>query len=158
MVNRSGSAYERSIEKGRVEMGLWETEAIPLTMPRTGALSTFASYASEVQDPSTEEPRTAPATKPKLSERMKTLLAEYGGIAIGLYFAIFGLVFAGFAVAIAAGFDVEGAGETTGLIGAAWLATKLTQPFRIIGTLALTPLVARLWWKLRGGRPERQPR
>jgi hypothetical protein len=75
-------------------------------------------------------------------ERLKALLAEYGRIAIYTYFAIFLLVFAGFAIAIAAGVPVESAAGKAGVFGAAYLATKLTQPLRILGTLALTPLVA----------------
>ena len=126
-------------------------------MPRTGALSSTSRYASRVPDSSTDDrspPATgaAPAAKPSLTERLKLLLAEYGRVAIILYFTIFFLVLAGFAIAISAGFDVEGAGETTGLIGAAWLATKVTQPIRIIVTLALTPLVARGWEWVKGKR------
>lgn len=121
-------------------------------MPRTGALSSIASYAQGVQDAPPVEPAPPAVAKPKLSERLKALLEEYGKVAIVLYFTIFGLVFAGFAVAISAGFDVEGAGETTGLLGAAYLATKLTQPIRILATLALTPFVARGWKWIRGQR------
>jgi hypothetical protein len=77
-------------------------------------------------------------------ERLKNLLAEYGKIAIYVYLGIFAVVFAGFAVAIQSGMKVESATGKAGLIGAAWLATKVTQPLRILAALALTPLVARL--------------
>lgn len=92
-------------------------------------------------------------TKKPLSQRLKELLADYGSIALTIYLAIFALVFAGFAIAIAAGFGSESAGSIAGTAAAAWVATKLTQPFRIAGTLALTPLVAALWHRYRG-RPE----
>lgn len=77
-------------------------------------------------------------------EKLKALLAEYGSLAITIYFIIFGAVLAGFAIAISAGFEVEGTAGTAGTIGAAWLATKLTQPLRIGATLLLTPIVAKL--------------
>ena len=93
--------------------------------------------------------------KKPLKERLTALLAEYGKIALYLYFAIFFLVFAGFTFAIAAGVEVESASGTAGLIGAGWVATKLTQPIRIAATLALTPVVGRLlaWRRARRGTP-----
>ena len=77
-------------------------------------------------------------------EKLKALLAEYGRVAIWTYFAIFALVLAGFVLAIAYGFDIESAKGGAGTLGAAYLATKATQPLRIAATLALTPLIARL--------------
>jgi hypothetical protein len=79
-----------------------------------------------------------------MRERWKQLLVEYGKIALIVYLVIFALVFAGFAVAIGAGYQPEGAAGSAGLLGAAWVATKLTQPLRILATLALTPIVGRL--------------
>ncbi len=78
-------------------------------------------------------------------ERWKKLLAEYGMLALYLYFAIFAVVLVGFAVAIQLGVKVESTAGKAGLWGAAWLATKVTQPLRILATLALTPLVAQLF-------------
>ena len=97
-------------------------------------------------------PETPP--KPSLMDRLKAHLAEYGEIAIVIYFSIFGLVFAGFIVAINVGAQAETAGGWAATIGAAYGATKLTQPLRILGTLVLTPLIARLW---RGRRPTPPP-
>lgn len=88
--------------------------------------------------------------KKPLSQRLKDLLAEYGSIALTIYLAMFALVFAGFAIAIAAGFGSDSATGIAGTAAAAWVATKLTQPFRIAGTLALTPLVAALIHRYRG--------
>jgi hypothetical protein len=82
--------------------------------------------------------------KKSMKEKLTALLAEYGKVAIYLYFAIFALVFGGFIIAIAAGVEVESAAGGAGLVGAAWLATKITQPLRILATLALTPIVGRL--------------
>jgi hypothetical protein len=81
-------------------------------------------------------------------ERLKALLNEYGPIAAATYFAIFGLVLAGFAIAIHAGVKVESAAGSAGTLMAAYVATQLTKPLRIGATLLLTPLIARvLRWK-----------
>jgi len=82
--------------------------------------------------------------------RLKNLLAEYGKLALYVYFAIFALVLSGFALAIQMGISVESAAGKAGIWGAAVLATKGTQPLHILATIALTPLVARL---LRRRRP-----
>lgn len=82
-------------------------------------------------------------------EKLKALLAEYGNIALGTYIVIWLATLAGFAIAISMGVDVESASGGVGLLGASWVATKLTQPFRIAGTLAATPLVAAALRKLR---------
>jgi len=87
-----------------------------------------------------------------MKDRLEALLAEYGKVALLTYFAIFALVFAGFAIAISLGVHVESASGTAGTLGAAYVATKLTQPIRIIATLALTPLLARLV-KMVGRKP-----
>jgi hypothetical protein len=92
--------------------------------------------------------------KPTMRGRMAELLAEYGKLALVLYLIIFALVFTGFLVALAAGVRVESAAGSAGLVGGAWLATKLTQPVRILAALALTPLVARALGWARARRPE----
>jgi hypothetical protein len=76
--------------------------------------------------------------------RLEALFAEYGMTAITTYFVIFGLVLAGFAVAIQQGADVESAQGSAGVLAGAWIATKVTQPLRIAATLLLTPIVARV--------------
>lgn len=83
-------------------------------------------------------------------ERLKALLAEYGSVAIWTYFGLFFVVLGGFAAAIALGLDIDSAKGGAGVLGAAYVATKLTQPLRIAGALALTPLVARLVRRTRG--------
>ncbi|MFO0635898.1 MAG: hypothetical protein U0168_23915 [Nannocystaceae bacterium] len=87
-------------------------------------------------------------------EQLREHFAEFGGIAIATYFAIFFLTWAGFVVAIRMGVEVDGAAENTGTIGAAYVATKLTQPLRIIATLALTPAVAGVWFRISGRKRE----
>jgi hypothetical protein len=92
----------------------------------------------EADTTKTTEPR------PSTAERLKALIDKYGQLALIIYFVIFGVVFVGFIVAIKAGVQVRSAVSGAGLVGAAWVATKLTQPLRIIATLALVPFVARL--------------
>lgn len=85
---------------------------------------------------------------------MKAIFAEYGTLAIVVYLILFALVLAGFTVAIALGIETQSAAGSAGTLAAAWLATKLTQPLRIVATLAITPLAARGLKQLRRGRPE----
>lgn len=78
------------------------------------------------------------------------MFEEYGSLAITIYFVIFALVFLASGAAIYFGMEIEGATQGAGLAAGAWLATKLTQPFRILATLALTPIVA----KFRNRKPK----
>jgi hypothetical protein len=82
-------------------------------------------------------------------EKFKALLEVYGRVAVVVYFGIFLSTLAGFAIAISFGMELESAKGGAGLLMASWLATKLTQPLRIAGTLALTPIVARVLNKKR---------
>lgn len=77
-------------------------------------------------------------------QRLKTLLAEYGRLALYTYLTLFVLVLLGFAGAIHLGVRTESTAGKAGLWGAAWLATKVTQPLRVLATVALTPLVAQV--------------
>jgi hypothetical protein len=77
-------------------------------------------------------------------QRLKALLAEYGRLAIYIYLVIFVVVLLGFAGAIHLGVNTQSTVGKAGLWGAAWLATKVTQPLRILATVALTPLVAQV--------------
>jgi hypothetical protein len=87
---------------------------------------------------------TPPKPKPTLRARLTELVEKYGKLALIIYFVLYGIVFAGFLIAIPAGFHVHTTTTSVGLLGTAWVATKLTQPLRILATLALVPLVARL--------------
>ena len=82
-------------------------------------------------------------------QRLKNLLAEYGRLALYTYLVLFVVVLVGFAGAIHLGVHTESTAGKAGLWGAAWLATKLTQPLRILATVALTPMVAQVLkrWK-----------
>lgn len=83
--------------------------------------------------------------KPPLSVRLKALVDAYGPVALVLYLSIFALTITGAAVAIRFfGWQPEGVAGTGGLLFVAWASAKALQPLRILLTLALTPLVARL--------------
>lgn len=86
-------------------------------------------------------------------EKLKALLEEYGRVAIYTYFTIFLLVLAGAAIAISAGYKPESTSGGAGVLLSAWVVTKLTQPFRIAGTLALTPVIAAVLKKWRKQHP-----
>jgi len=88
-----------------------------------------------------------------MKDRLEALLQKYGKLALIIYFSIFGLVLAGFAIAIRAGVQVESAAGEAGTLAAAWVATKLTQPLRIVATLVLTPIVGKVLEKFRKPPP-----
>ena len=85
--------------------------------------------------------------------KLKALLEEYGRVAVWTYLVIWMAVLGGFAVAISAGFEPSTAKGDAGALISAWVATKLTQPLRIVATLGLTPLVARVVRGLRAKSP-----
>lgn len=82
-------------------------------------------------------------------EKLKAHLEEYGRVAIWTYVIIWLTVLAGFIIAISAGVAVSTTSGGAGVLLSAWLATKLTQPLRIAGTLAATPVIAALLKKWR---------
>jgi hypothetical protein len=86
---------------------------------------------------------------------MKGLIAEYGMVALGVYWAIFfvsiGLFWVLLRMGIQAsdvlsrlGLQMEGTAGTAGTLGVAYVATKLLQPVRIALTFVLTPVVGKL--------------
>jgi len=91
-------------------------------------------------------------------EKLKLLLEEYGRIVLWVYLVIWLVVLGSFALVISAGFNVKSVSTSgLGVLGAAWLATKLTQPLRIAATLVLTPAISAALKKWRGrGKPQAQ--
>lgn len=79
-----------------------------------------------------------------MRKELKQVLAEYGRLALVVYAAIFLAVLAGSWIAIRLGWRPESASGGVGTLAAAYLVTKLAQPLRIVVTLALTPLVAKV--------------
>jgi len=88
-----------------------------------------------------------------LKDRLKQLMVEFGALALWVYFGIFAVVLVGFALAIRFGLGVESTAGTAGVWGAAWVSTKLTQPLRILATLALTPVVMQVLHRIKRRPP-----
>ncbi len=88
----------------------------------------------------------------KKRKGIKELLAEYGGVAMTVYFAIFFACLGLFFLSIQAGIDLSqydwfsGTLGQAGTLGVAYAATKVIQPLRIGLTVLLTPFVAK-WTK-----------
>jgi hypothetical protein len=76
------------------------------------------------------------------------VLAEYGPIALVVYFSIFFAVLITCWVAIHLGWQPESAIGAAGAFTGAYLATKVTQPLRIAATLVITPFAARVVHRL----------
>jgi hypothetical protein len=76
---------------------------------------------------------------------LKSILAEYGPIAVVVYLTIFFAVLLTAWGAIHLGWQPSSLTANVGTFTAAYLATKLTQPARIASTLALTPIVAKVY-------------
>jgi hypothetical protein len=109
-------------------------------MEPTPTVFTFAR--SGVRDRGLTSPSASgPET---LKDRLQKFMVEYGSLGLYVYFGIFAAVLVGFATAIKFGIQVESAAGTAGTWGAAYVATKLTQPLRILATIAVTPLVVRI--------------
>jgi hypothetical protein len=96
-----------------------------------------------------------------MRKTFKELLAEYGTVAVVVYFTIFFGVWVGAWAAIQRGVDLRALAARVGLSpngtvanlgawGAAYIFTKLLQPVRIGVTVLLTPLVVRLYERVRG--------
>jgi hypothetical protein len=101
--------------------------------------------------------------KPSMRERFNALLAEWGPLLLVVYFSIFAIVLIGFALAIKLGFGIGTAATdqqggswvgAAGTWGAAWVATKLTQPLRIAATVLITPPLGALLRRLRPRAPK----
>ncbi|AKF79250.1 hypothetical protein SAMN05443572_101254 [Myxococcus fulvus] len=77
-------------------------------------------------------------------ERFKTLMLEYGPLALVTNYVILGLVVVGFYVAIRMGFQPSGTGEQAGTWAAAYVASQVVKPLRFAAVFVLTPLIARI--------------
>jgi hypothetical protein len=116
-----------------------------LDASKWGMVGTMETVEPPVTPNPNETPTTqAVAAKPSLKERFKTLMAECAVLAIIVYFSIFFACLFAFAVLLHLGFEVKGAGGNAGVLAGAWAAAKLTQPIRIMATLAITPALERV--------------
>lgn len=78
------------------------------------------------------------------------IMAEYGTVAVVVYFSIFFLVLFSAWTAIHFGWQPQSVVGNVGSFTAAYLATKVTQPLRIASTLVLTPVIARGYERFTG--------
>jgi hypothetical protein len=87
-----------------------------------------------------------------VKKSLQRILAEYGPIAVVVYFTIFfGVLFSAWG-AIHFGWRPESVAGNVGTFTAAYLVAKVTQPARIALTLLLTPVVGRIHRQLAGKR------
>lgn len=93
-----------------------------------------------------------------LVTRFRDLLLEYGVIALIVHYVIFALVIVGFWAAIRAGWEPTTTVASVGSWTAAYIATKVTQPLRIVATLAITPFIARIYERMTGKSAGSPPR
>jgi hypothetical protein len=85
-------------------------------------------------------------------KKLQAIFTQYGPIAVAVYFGIFFIVLLGFWSAIQFGWRPDSLSANVGGLTAAYLATKVTQGFRIAATLALTPIAAKVYERV-SGRP-----
>ncbi len=100
------------------------------------------------------------ATAPKklsLKERLKATIKDYPQVAIFTYLALSAIAIIGFSIAIGVGVEPSTATGVLGVIGAGWLAAKVTVPLRILITLAITPPLAALFRRIRPAKPPEPP-
>lgn len=79
-----------------------------------------------------------------MKARLGKLMAEYGNVALYTFLSLSLLAIIGFSIAIGVGVAPSSATGVLGVIGAGWVAAKLTLPLRLLATVALTPLIATL--------------
>jgi hypothetical protein len=78
------------------------------------------------------------------------LVAEYGTVGLVVYLTSTCLVYAVFLIALQLGWQPEGAIAGAGVWVAAYIGTKVTQPFRIVGAMAVTPVILRVYGRVTG--------
>ena len=80
--------------------------------------------------------------------RFRDLVVEYGVIALVVHYVIFAVVITGFWMALRSGWEPTSTAANVGSWTAAYIMAKITQPLRIVATIAVTPLIAR-WYEHR---------
>ncbi len=81
---------------------------------------------------------------------VKDFVVEYGAIGLIVYLTSTALVYVGFWLALQFGWRPSGTVGNAGYWITAYAAAKVTQPFRIIGSAAVTPIIARIYEKITG--------
>ena len=123
-----------------------------LSIPRASDLNPHPS--SPIPHPRFSYLTNRPSPVVPVKKTIQKLLAEYGTVAVVVYFVIFFAVLGAFWLAISLGWQPTSAAGSVGTFAAAYIATKLTQPLRIAATLVITPFIAKLYERIRGMRDE----
>lgn len=87
-----------------------------------------------------------------MPKTVKDFIVEYGAIGLIVYLTSTALVYVGFWLAREIMPESLGAAGKTGYWLAAYGVAKATQPFRLIGTAAVTPFIARVYERITGRR------
>ena len=78
--------------------------------------------------------------------QIQALFEEYGSAAIAVWLVVFAGTFLVFFGLVQAGVDPAGAVGSAGTVGAAYVATRLTFPIRVIARVGITPVAVR-WYR-----------
>jgi hypothetical protein len=81
---------------------------------------------------------------------VKEFVLEYGAIGLIVYLTSTVLVYVGFWLALQFGWRPSSATASAGYWITAYAFAKVTQPFRILGSAAITPIIARIYERLTG--------
>lgn len=86
---------------------------------------------------------------------VKDFVVEYGAIGLTVYLTSTALVYVGFWLALQFGWRPSSMAGNAGYWITAYAAAKVTQPFRIIGSAAITPIIARIYERVTGRNAKR---
>ena len=81
---------------------------------------------------------------------VKDFVVEYGAIGLIVYLTSTALVYVGFWLALRFGWRPSSTAGNAGYWITAYAAAKVTQPFRIVGSAAITPIIARIYDRVTG--------
>lgn len=94
-----------------------------------------------------------------MRKTVKEFVLEYGTIGLLVYLTTTVLVYLGFWIALRFGWRPSSTAGNAGYWITAYIAAKATQPFRILGSAAITPFIARIYERVTGrsaGQPARR--
>ena len=87
-----------------------------------------------------------------MRKSLKDFVVEYGVIGLVVYLTTTIFVYLGFWIALKFGWKPSGVVGNAGFWLTAYIAAKATQPFRIAGSIAVTPFIARVYERVTGRR------
>ena len=85
-----------------------------------------------------------------MRKTVKDFVVEYGTIGLVVYLTTTVLVYLGFWIALQFGWRPSSTVGNAGYWFTAYIAAKATQPFRILGSMAITPVIARIYERVTG--------